>query len=442
MQFLKKLIPDSLIKFIRPYFHGALAWLGSLYFGRPSNRLLVVGVTGTNGKTTTVNLLATILREAGLKTGHTSTAVLNLGERDELNPYKMTMPSGWLLQKWMAKMFKNGCQAVVLEVSSEGLAQNRHLGINFDAAVFTNLTPEHIESHGGFENYKKAKGKMFQVLSSKYKVLSGNKIQKTIVTNSDDKYSDYYKNFKADKYLSYSVKNPSDFQALNISYSSSGIGYSLRTTRYSLSLKGQFDVYNSLAAIAGASAFGISLEVSKKALEKVQVIPGRVEVLQTKPFTVVVDYAYEPEEMRQLYETVLRWEHKKIIQVLGPTGGGRDSARIKVLGKMAGEFCDFVFITTDDPYDEDPTQLAEPMIKSARVPGKAEVFWEKDRRMAIRMALKKAAPLDLVLITGKGADQKMALANGKYIEWDDRVVVKDVLSHAKRDPVPRENIEK
>lgn len=442
-KFIKNLLPESMLKAIRPVYHGLLARLGSMYFGHPSEKMIVIGVTGTNGKTTTVNLIARILREAGYKTGFTSTAVLNIEGQEHLNKMKMTMPSGWVLQKWMKQMLDSGCKCVVIEISSEGLAQNRHLGINFDIAVFTNLTPEHLESHGGFENYKAAKNKLFEALSQHPQKIQPLPVslpsqgeedkgaQKTIITNADDEYGKYYASFKAEKYLTYGIKNPADFVASDIQYAQSGIKFQLLDKELRLHLRGQFDVYNSLAAIAAAQALGVDLETCKQALEKIAVVPGRVEIVHEKTFTVVVDYAYEPEEMKQLYETVSRWHYKRLIQVLGPTGGGRDKARIPILGQMAGEKADVVIITTDDPYDDNPEALAEFMAQGVRKTGKImndNFFIIIDRRTAIIKALKTAKPGDLVLITGKGADQKIALANGKYLDWDDREVVKRELA--------------
>lgn len=436
MKFIKKLIPESILRFIRPYYHGLISLLANFYFKRPSEKLIVIGVTGTNGKTTTVNLIASILNNSGFKCGYVSTATLNLGEYEYLNPSKITMPSGWFLHKSLAKMLEAGCKYAVVEVSSEGLYQNRHLGINFDVAVFTNLTPEHIEAHGGFENYKMAKGKLFKCLG-KFKILNfkfkiNSNLKKTIIVNADDAHSQYFKSFKADQYLSYGVKAPADLQAANIVYSPEGISFMIHDSKFMIHLKGQFDVYNSLAAISVAKVLGISLEDSQKALLNISVVPGRVEVLETSPFTVVVDYAYEPEEMRQLYETVARWPHKNILQVLGPCGGGRDTARIEILGEMAAKFAGNVIITTDDPYDDDPRVIGEKMKTAADKISKTTgsiITMELDRRMAIKKALNSAQAGDLVLITGKGADQKMALANGQYLEWDDRQVAKAELKN-------------
>lgn len=411
--------------------------MGHFYFGRPSNKLVVIGVTGTNGKTTTVNLLARILQAGGFKVGYTSTATMNIDGAEWLNDMKMTMPSGWLLHKWLKRMLKYGCQYAILEVSSEGLAQNRHLGINFDVAVFTNLTPEHLEAHGGFENYKHAKAELFKVISKNRLTQAKQKLnpqlQKTIIVNADDKYGQFYASFKADRHVSFGINNQrADFVASGIQYSPQGIEFKIYNLEFKLHLKGQFDVYNSLAAVATAAAQGVSLDVCRYTLQKIDVIPGRVEVIQSQPFTVVVDYAYEPEEMRQLYETVSRWPHQNIVQVLGPTGGGRDKDRIFVLGEMAGKFANRVFITTDDPYDDDPKALADQMLEGLLASGKKlhqDVFVELDRKLAISQALRAAATNDLVLITGKGAEQKMALAKGQYLDWDDRVVVREALKN-------------
>ncbi|MSU75145.1 MAG: hypothetical protein EXS55_01365 [Candidatus Magasanikbacteria bacterium] len=481
---IKQFLPTTFLKKLRPLYHGAVALCAHYYFGQPSNKLIVIGVTGTNGKTTTVNLAAKILVEAGYKVGYSSTINFNDGGGEQPNTFKMTMPSGWLLHKWLATMVKQGVQYAVLEVSSEGLAQNRHLGINFDVALITNLTPEHIESHGGFEKYKEAKGILFKVLSehpvkvktsdNQVRLVSDGRrkgltppvspprggitdqvIKKTIIVNADDMHRGFYNQFKAQQNLSYGVEcSKASLQGSNVVYRPSGVSFRVEGFEINLQLKGQFDVYNALAATTIARSQNISFAMCKQALEKVPVVPGRVEVIChpersegsrshsqldssaapqndiVRPFTVVVDYAYEPEEMRQLYETIKRWPHQGIVQILGATGGGRDKARIKILGKMAGEKARLVFITTDDPYDDDPGKLAAEMSTGSIEVGKKigdDCIIELDRRVAIRRAFQSAAPGDIVLITGKGADQKMCLANGRTIDWDDRTVAREEL---------------
>jgi UDP-N-acetylmuramoyl-L-alanyl-D-glutamate--2,6-diaminopimelate ligase len=436
LRLIKNSIKFFLPKVVLNMYHGAISRFAAFYFHHPSEQLVVIGVTGTNGKTTTVNLIARILQEAGNKTGYMSTATINTtGEVEQLNPIKMTMASGWIIQRSLAQILKNGCTYAFIEFSSEGMAQGRHLGINVDVAVFTNLTPEHIDSHGSFEKYRDAKAILFRGLDefelTPRKLAINPNLQKTIVTNLDDAHGQYFGNFKAAAHLSYGMQiSNGTVGATHTTYSPKGISFRALDHEFNLQLKGQFDVYNAMAAIAVGVGLGIDAATMKKALEETRAIPGRVEVIHANFFNVIVDYAYEPEEMKQLYETVSRWPYRCMIQVLGPTGGGRDKARISVLGEMAGRFANTIFISTDDPYDEDPKKLAEQMLAGAVSSGKIvdnDVFVELDRRAAIHRALEMAEPNDLVLVTGKGADQTMALAHGNYIPWDDRQVVRDEL---------------
>lgn len=445
MRFVKKLLPNQALKFIRPIYHGFVALLANLYFGRPSDKLIVIGVTGTNGKSTTVNLIAKILEEAGNTVGLTSTVNFKIAGKEKLNDIKMTMPSGWYLHKWMKQMLKADCKYAVLEISSEGLHQNRHLGINFDIAVFTNLTPEHLEAHGGFENYKVAKGKLFAMLSqsqiTNHKLQINPEIQKTIIINADDKYGEYFKNFSAQKHLSFGVSNFSaDFMATNIIYSPEGVSYKLsvqqaqdrKDLNFKLYLKGKFDIYNSLTAIVVAQALGINLGICKVALEKAANVPGRMEIIQEQPFKILVDYAPEPYSLQACYETIGEWPKNRFIHILGSCGGGRDKARRKILGQMAGKAANVVIVTNEDPYDDDPEEIINEVAEGAKNTGKKlnqDLFKISDRREAIKKALLIARENDLVLITGKGAEQKMAVANGQYIDWDDRKVIRQELKN-------------
>jgi UDP-N-acetylmuramyl-tripeptide synthetase len=427
IKFLKNLgraiIPRQLFKLLQPYWHGNMALLGKWYFGNPSEKIKVIGVTGTNGKSTTVNLIAKILEEADFQVGLVSTVNFKISKNEKLNDLKMTTPSGWLLQKWLAEMVNNKFDYAVLEISSQGLEQNRHLGINFDVAVFTNLTPEHIEAHGSFENYKKAKGKLFTAL---------HKSKTTIVANADDEHFQYFINFAATEHVSFGINNSSaNLVATNITTSPQGVSFQLSNVDFKLKLKGKFDIYNSLAAIAVAKSQQIDLTTSKTALEKVQLVPGRMEIIQAQPFMVLIDYAPEPYSLTALYETVASWPKKHLIHVLGSTGGGRDKARRKILGNLAGQIADVVIVTNEDPYDDDPQEIINEVASGAFDVGKIagqNLFAILDRREAISHALKIAQPGDLILITGKGSEQKMAVSNGNYIDWDDRQVAREELT--------------
>jgi UDP-N-acetylmuramoyl-L-alanyl-D-glutamate--2,6-diaminopimelate ligase len=428
-QLIKKITP----KFALSWYHLILAYLANIYYGKPSEKLIVIGVTGTNGKSTTVNLIADILDSQGYETMVSSTVNFKVGKSDKLNDLKMTMPGRFFIQRMLAEAVKKGCTHAVIESSSEGIVQHRHIGIHYDVMVFTNLTPEHLESHGGFENYKQAKLTYFQNLAKlPSKWISGKKIPKIIAVNSDDKYASEFSNFAVDKKISYGTTGP-DVRGTDLKVSPDGISFTANNLPCSLKLKGKFDFYNALAALAATNALGVKLEQGIAALEKVELVPGRMEILQQEPFTVIVDYAPEPESLNQLYGTIETWPKNKIIHLLGSTGGGRDKARRKILGNMAGQKADIVIVTNEDPYDDDPTQIIHDVADGVVEAGKAikeNLFREPDRRKAIAKAFSLAQAGDLVLLTGKGSEQKMAVKGG-YIPWDDRQVAREELQKMK-----------
>lgn len=438
---LKFLVP----KFIFQAYYYLLAVAGNFIYGNPSEKLIVIGVTGTNGKSTTVNLIAKILQDNGYKSALTSTVNFKIGERDKLNIYKMTMPGRFFLARFLHHAVEEDCKFAVIEASSEGILQYRNLGIHFDCMVFTNLTPEHIEAHGGFENYKQAKLKYFEQLqNSPHKIINGQKIAKTIVANADDQHNQGFLNFRVDNKVTFGQNEQAQVRGTNFKHDENGISFEVEGQKFNLKLKGVFDFYNALAAIATAKNYNVDLVNSYQALERIENIPGRVELInEGQNFKIVVDYAPEPESLKQLYATVKSWpafvlprqtsagtSHNKIIHVLGSTGGGRDIARRKILGKLAGENADVVIVTNEDPYDDDPQQIIHDVADGAVEAGKIikeNLFREPDRRLAIAKALSKAEKNDLVIVTGKGAEQKMAVSHGRYIDWDDREVVREEL---------------
>ncbi|MFH0988184.1 MAG: UDP-N-acetylmuramoyl-L-alanyl-D-glutamate--2,6-diaminopimelate ligase [Parcubacteria group bacterium] len=483
---LKRIIKKFTPKFALAWYHQSLALLSAFVYGYPSEKMTVIGVTGTNGKTTTVYLIAKALEAGagqpspdGLRhgaVGATSTAIFKVADKEWLNDKKMTMLGRFQLQKLLKQMVDAGCKYAVIEVSSEGIKQYRHLGINFDYAVFTNLTPEHIESHGGFENYKKAKGKLFEhLMKGKKKLIEigGNSlvgrtinlanqitrqlVNKTTVINADDEHAEYFLSFPADKKITFGIENQNaDYVAREVAVSLAGTSFLLACGQNSvlpiqMKLIGAFNVYNALPAIAIARNEGIAIEKIKSALENVKTMPGRMEVInEGQPFTIIVDYAPEPASMGKLYETVNQLRSKpvdseskqtattyslqpttsKIIHVLGSCGGGRDKARRPILGKMAGENADIVIVTNEDPYDDDPMHIINEVAAGAIDAGKVidkNLFKILDRKDAIHRALSLAQAGDLVLVTGKGAEQAMAVADGRLIPWDDREVAREWL---------------
>lgn len=409
---IKKFIPKSLKKL----YHFTLAKLAAFVYGYPSRKLTVVGITGTGGKSSTVYLLARLLESAGWKVGATSTVFFKIGEWEKLNDKKMTMLGRFQTQKMLRQMVSAGCKVAIIETTSQGIEQYRHLDIDYNTVVLTNLYPEHIEAHGGFENYKKAKGKLFATRP------------KTIIVNGDDENAEYFLSFPAERKIKFNLSDLNDLKL-----DGQGIYFVWNNTRFDLPLLGKYNGYNALCALTIAKSLGLSIEEIQKAAPAMKNIPGRLEFIDNgQPFKVIVDYAYEPKAMAGLYETIKMIPHQKVIHVLGSTGGGRDKARRPILGQIVGEGADYAIITNEDPYDENPqeiiNQVAAGVLSAGKIEG--ENLWKiLDRREAIAKALSLAQANDLVLITGKGAEQAICVANEKKIPWDDRAVARELLKN-------------
>jgi len=298
---IKKFIPSFLIE----KYHWLLAFLGAILYQFPSKKLKVIGVTGTNGKTTVVEMITKILEEAGYKVALLNSIRFKIGEKEEPNMLKMTMPGRFKIQKFLRQAVNSGCQYAVLEVTSEGIKQHRHRFIDFDVAIFTNLTPEHIEAHGSFENYRVAKGKLFQATKGIH------------IINLDDENTEYFLNFKSQEKIGYSI-NTRYFSDRRInayelkeiigveSYQvfPYGLKFLIKNTEFNLKLLGEFNIYNALAAICVGLSQGIGLETCKLALEKFEGIPGRMEEVISEPFKVFVDYAVTPDVLEKVYQTI------------------------------------------------------------------------------------------------------------------------------------------
>ncbi|OGE88372.1 MAG: hypothetical protein A3J07_01065 [Candidatus Doudnabacteria bacterium RIFCSPLOWO2_02_FULL_49_13] len=425
--FIKKFIP----KFLLGWYHLMLAHLANFIYGRPSENLIVIGVTGTNGKSTTVNLIAEILREARHKVVVSSTVSFSDGKNEWLNNLKMTMPGRFFLQRLLAQGVRNGAGFAVIESSSEGILQHRQVGLHYDCLVFTNLTPEHLEAHGGFKNYKQSKLKYFETLQNlPHKTIAKQRVPKIIAANIDDRAAAEFLNFSVDQKITYGQAEVANIRGMDLKASERGVAFRVADVDFSLNLKGIFDLYNALAAIAITSRLGIDLSLARHALEKIPNVPGRMELVdEGQAFQVLVDYAYEPAALKQVYATIKNWSEKNIIQILGSTGGGRDQARRPVLGRLAAENANVVILTTDDPYDDDPQTIMDEMAAGSMAQGKLlnqNLYKIPDRRAAMAKAFALAQANDLILITGKGAEQKMAVRGG-YIPWDDRTVAREEL---------------
>ena len=403
---MRKFIP----KFVFSIYHYILALTGAVIYGFPSRKLIVIGVTGTNGKTTVVHLITEILEKSGQKVASLSSIRFKINDKEWKNMLKMTMPGRFKLQKFLKDAVKANCKYVVLEITSEGIKQFRHKFIDFDGAVFTNLTKEHIEAHKGFENYKKAKGKLFRALAK------SEKKNKFVVLNASDKHSEYFSKLAGDvKKYYYSLKD-------------------LEKIKLQTSLLGEFNKYNALAAYCTGLALGIDKNKILEVLKNAKNIPGRMELVIEEPFRVYVDYAHTPDSLIKVYQTLQDTRYKiqdtKMICVLGSCGGGRDKWRRPEMGKIAGEYCDKIILTNEDPYDENPASIIEEIsagfsqIRNSKFEIR-NLYKIIDRRKAIHKALSLAKTDDTVIITGKGCEPWICVEKGRKIAWDDREVVRE-----------------
>lgn len=438
---IKKIIPENIISL----YHLSLAALAAFYYGWPSKKMIVIGITGTKGKTSAANFIWSVLMAGGHQTGLIGTANIRIGEIEMLNKYHMTMPGRFILQKLLRQMADAGCKFAVVETTSEGIKQWRHFGIFYDVAIFTNLTPEHLEAHGGsFENYKKAKGKLFKsVYRGSHKVIdglpaqTGKEIKKIIIVNYDDLHKEFFLNFSADKKITFGTIEGADFQAEKIRNTKDGLEFFIGSTPYEINILGKFNVYNALPAVVIGSVFDISKEKIREGLKNLKNIPGRIEKIdEGQGFLVFVDYAHEKEGMNAVLETaneIAAEAISKVIVLLGAEGGGRDKAKRPVLGEIAGKYADFVIISNVDPYEDDPKEICEDIAVAAEKFGKIRdknLFVIEDRREGIKKALSLAGQNDVLLITGKGSEQSIIIG-GKRYPWDDRVVVREELRNIK-----------
>jgi len=425
---IKKIVPRRAIRF----YHWLLANFGALIYGYPSKKIIVIGVTGTKGKSTTSYLIAKMLESAGKKVGLTSTIIFKIKDKEWLNDKKMTMLGRFGLQKLLGKMVKEGCEYAVIETSSEGIAQYRHLGVDYDVAVFTNLSPEHIESHGSYDKYRAAKGKLF--LGMHYGKNKG--VPKTAIINLDDSEADYFLKLSKNN-AGFTIKNSYKgglreiISAKDISVLKDGSEFSIGPAKFKTDLLGEFNVYNLTAALSACKILGINPEKLKHAVSSIKAVPGRMEFIREgRDFEAIVDYAHEP-SMKALFSIVREIPHKRVIHIFGAAGGGRDKARRKILGEIAEANAQIIILTNDDPYNEDEGKIILDIKKGIKKKKEGEnLFIVADRAAAIEKGINMAKTNDIVLITGKGCEQKMAIG-GKMIPWDDREIVRRAISNLK-----------
>jgi UDP-N-acetylmuramoyl-L-alanyl-D-glutamate--2,6-diaminopimelate ligase len=398
LRVVEKLIPKQIYRKAQPIYHFGLAFVGKFIYGFPSSHIKIIAVTGTKGKSSTCEFMNAILEEAGYKTALLSTIRFKIGNETRANMFKMTMPGRFFVQKFLRDAVDANCDFAIVEMTSEGAKFYRHHGVRIDTLLFTNLTPEHIESHGTFENYKKAK------LSLAKAVEKSNKPVRTIVSNLSDLYGNEFLDFKIENKLAYTEPDSRNIK---------------------LSVDGEFNKLNALACKTYALSLGISEEIIDRALLNLKEIPGRVQHIHAgQKFQVIVDYAHTVESLEKLYQT---YQDKFIISVLGSCGGGRDRKKRPLLGQVADKYSKAVIVTDEDPYDDDPMEIISEVASgvTSNVP---QIYL--DRREAIAHALDLANKFQntqdvTVLITGKGTDPYIMRANGKKEPWSDAKVARE-----------------
>lgn len=404
----------------------ALALMGSNYAGNPSGKLTMIGVTGTNGKTTTTFLIEQILKEKGYKVGLIGTIMNKIGDR--VFPVTNTTPESLDLQLLLKEMVDEGVTHAVMEVSSHALDLDRVYGIEYDIAVFTNITQDHLDYHKTMDNYLSAKKKLFANLN----LYSGKGKLKHGVVNVDDPSSDSIINAATGKVITYGVNKECNIKAVNITLRSDGVSFDVLTPEkdipLSLHLTGLFNVYNSLAAFAVGLAEDISPEEIKNALEAVKGVPGRMEkVDEGQEFTVLVDYAHTPDGLENIIRAAKEFTHGRVITVFG-CGGDRDRTKRPIMGEISGRLSDFSVITSDNPRTEEPlfiiSQIEEGIRRAA---GHERYSIIPDRRDAIKHAISMAQKGDTVLIAGKG-HETYQLVNDQVLHFDDREVAREMLA--------------
>ncbi len=411
VHFLKKIVPEPLVRVLRPAYHRALAFFMALSYGFPAQHLTIIGITGTKGKSTTAEMLFAILRGAGYNTALISTIRFAINDLSEPNLYKMTLQGRGFAQAFMRKALRAGCTHIVIEITSESVPQHRHLFLNLDGLIVTNIQREHIESHGSFENYVAAKRAIVRTLAR------SPKRARILVANEDIPESRSFLSTRGAHAIGFSAHELSACESDDARVTCTYAGVPV-----TVPLPGKFNALNALAAMKMSEALGMSVPDAARALAHLPVVRGRVERVDLgQDFLAIVDYAHTPDSLQALYDA---FPKRRKICVLGNTGGGRDLWKRPLMGKIADEACDKVILTNEDPYDEDPRGIVDAMAHGMeRAP---EIIM--DRRAAIRAALAYARQGDAVLISGKGTDPFIMEAHGAKTPWSDAQVVREELA--------------
>jgi len=394
----------------------AYAIMCANFHGGPARSLKIIGITGTNGKTTTAFLIKNILEDVGHKTGLIGTIEYSVGDGKKYEG--LTTPTSEQLSQIFAQMVENNCEYCVMEVSSQALAQQRVFGVHFECAVFTNLTQDHLDYHGDMQSYASAKRGLF-------------KMAKTAIINLDDEYAGFMTDGIDCKVITYSTSNcEANYTAENIKLKNTSVQYEFVGNaligRIHLAIPGRFSVYNSMAAVSCALALGISLQDIISSLAKSNGVTGRAQVLDTNtPFTVMIDYAHSPDSLKNILGTLQEFKTGNIITVFG-CGGDRDKTKRPKMGAIAAQLSDIAVVTSDNPRTENPAEIIQDILQGMQ-DAKCQIKVLENRTQAIEYALSVAQPNDVVLLAGKGHETYQIIGTEK-IHYDEQEIVKELLN--------------
>lgn len=414
---------------IVPDTRAVAAVLASVFYGHPSKEMKVIGVTGTNGKTTTTLLIDQILRDAGKRTGLIGTIMARIG--DEEIPMANTTPDVLDLQQLFYRMREVGTEYPITEVSSHALDLKRSAGTDYHIAIFTNLTQDHLDFHGSMEAYRQAKGKLFARLGNTYRDEAHS--NKLAVLNADDPASEYFRDLTTAQVITYGIDQPADVRALDVVVEAAGVSFNVESLfgreRFALQLTGKFNVYNALAAMSACLAEGISLAEIKRSLESISGVNGRFETVQAgQDFTVIVDYSHTPDSLENAMKTVREFAKRKVFCVVG-CGGDRDRTKRPLMAQIAVSYSDLAILTSDNPRTEDPDLILDDM--EAGVSDAAGRYVRiTDRAEAIRFAVAQAEAGDVIMIAGKGHETYQIIGKTKS-HFDDREIAQLAIRGAK-----------
>ena len=423
MHNIKKLL-KKIYKLGITIWHYAWALIGKIILNGAQEKMMMVGITGTKGKSTVVSILSFVLKALDIKYASYSTLETSNNQNSVFNTQKMTMPGRWTLPCYFKNAYQQGARIGIIEATSSGLAQFRGDAFNFDIVALTNLQKEHIEIHGGFDHYKQAKGRLFKLLmQSKHKFIDNKKIDKISIVNFDDEHSQYYLDFKADKKYVVSLsesKNSTKINILNLNLikpenlavDATGIHFNFEDIHFDVNLYGTFSVYNIMMALAILKALKVDIAKVAEALKDYKGAKGRMEFVKTKTNkNVVVDYAHTPDSLKAVLTTLKEMGFKKIISVVGACGGSRDKWKRPEMGKIAGKLSDYVIVTNEDPYDEDPHKIMNAVYAGIENKEKARIV--ADRTDAIHKGINMLNnDEEVLIITGKGSEKVVMVKGG------------------------------